>query len=202
MVYFFSDFESITSENIDFYISMLPPLRKKKAESYRTFRGKRTCVIAYLLFLYGYRKEYGLKDAPDFEIEENGKPYLKNHPEIHFNISHCDKAAICAFSASAIGADIEASRRITPSLINKVCSDTEIREINESDDKQLTFCRIWTIKEAVAKLSGEGIAGNLKEINGSGICTITKFIAPDMYITIASEKSEAIEIVNVIDIII
>lgn len=199
MIYFFSDFDSITSEKLDSYIDILPPLRKNKAESYRFLKGKKTCVIAYLLFLYGYRKEYGLKDTPDFEIAKNGKPYLKNHPEIHFNISHCEKAVICAFSDSPIGADIEVSRRITPSLINKVCSDNEIKEINESEDNQLTFCRIWTIKEAVAKLSGEGIAGNLKELNGSNICTVTEFIAPDMYITIASEKTEAIVLKNIND---
>lgn len=197
MVYFFSDFDSITSENFNSYIDMLPPLRRKKAESYRFLKGKKVCVIAYLLFLYGYRKEYGLNDIPDFEIAKNGKPYLKNHPDIYFNISHCEKAVICAFSDSPIGADIEASRQITPSLINKVCSDSEIKEINESADKQLTFCRIWTIKEAVAKLSGEGIAGNLKELNGSNICTVSKFISPDMYLTIASEKAGGIEIEKV-----
>lgn len=197
MIYYFSDFDSITSEKLNSYIDMLPPLRRKKAESYRFLKGKKTCVIAYLLFLYGYRKEYGLNDTPDFEIAENGKPYLKNHPDICFNISHCEKAVICAFSDLPIGADIETSRKITPSLISKVCSDKEIMEINESEDKQLTFCRIWTIKEAVAKLSGEGIAGNLKEINGGNIYTVTEFIAPDMYITIASEKAEAIVKVNI-----
>ena len=41
--------------------------------------------------------------------------------------------------------------------------------------------------------------GNLKELNGSNICTVTEFIAPDMYITIASEKTEAIVLKNIND---
>lgn len=194
MIYYFSDLDMITEKNIDMYLAMLPELRRKKALNYRFLSGKVTCIIAYLLFLYGYRNEYGYKDTPDFDTKENGKPYLINHPDIHFNISHCSKAVVCAFSKNEIGIDIETSRKTTPALIKKVCSDEEIYEINNSSNPELSFCKIWTEKEAISKLSGEGISSDLKKINSNGTYTQSYFYEPDMYITIASNKMEAIEI--------
>ena len=41
---------------------------------------------------------------------ENGKPYIKDHPDIHFNISHTNGAIAVAFSDSPIGVDVEKIR--------------------------------------------------------------------------------------------
>lgn len=95
MLYYFTDLKNITKEQLDSLMPLLPPERLKRALKYKFPEDRLACVIAYLLFLYGYRTEYNLTDTPDFDISPDGKPYLKSHPEIYFNISHCSKAVMC-----------------------------------------------------------------------------------------------------------
>lgn len=59
MIYLFNELNQINENNIEQLLELLPPERKKRAMKYRFFSGKAACVIAYLLFLYGYRVIYG-----------------------------------------------------------------------------------------------------------------------------------------------
>ena len=43
-------------------------------------------------------------------------------------------------------------------------NDAEIDEITHSQNPALAFIRFWTMKEAVLKLSGEGIRNNMKTV--------------------------------------
>ena len=68
MLYYFTDLKNITDEQLDRFLSLLPPERLKRTLKYKFPEGRLACVIAYLLFLYGYRTEYNLTDTPDFDI--------------------------------------------------------------------------------------------------------------------------------------
>ena len=121
-------------------------------------------MLAYLLLKEGLRQEYGLTDNPIFEYNEHGKPSIVGHPEIHFNLSHCKEAAICAVSNKPIGVDIESSQELKDSLVNYTMNDDEKAEIAGSHNPAATFIRLWTMKEAVLKLSGHGLTDNLKPV--------------------------------------
>ncbi|MBQ8969089.1 MAG: 4'-phosphopantetheinyl transferase superfamily protein [Bacteroidaceae bacterium] len=57
--------------------------------------------------------------------------------------------------------DIEAiDRKVTDSLIRYAMNDEEQAKIAHSIDRNRTFFRLWTQKEAVAKLLGIGIQGD------------------------------------------
>ena len=105
-----------------------------------------------------------LKELPSIEYAENGKPFLKNYPDLHFNLSHCRLYVAVAIHRSPVGVDIECRRNVTPALIRRVCSDDEQLSISLSKDPDMEFLRLWTRKEAYLKYTGTGIVEPLTDI--------------------------------------
>ncbi len=152
--------------NFDFEaaLPLLSEQRREQALKFKHEQGRKTCAAAYLLLCEGLRKEYGITEKPVFEYGEHGKPFILGHPEIHFNMSHCREAAICAISETPVGIDVESIREYRESLVHYTMNDDEIAEITHSPNPALAFIRYWTMKEAVLKLSGEGIRNDLKNV--------------------------------------
>ena len=72
--------------------------------------------------------------------------------------------ALCAIDSQPVGADVETKRKITPSLIAYTMNETEQAEIASAPESLLAFLALWTKKEAVLKLTGEGIRNDLKTV--------------------------------------
>ena len=191
MIYLFNELNLINENNIEQLLELLPPERKERAMKYRFFSGKTSCVIAYLLFLYGYRVIYGNTDTPDFDVEDNGKPYLTSHPDIHFNLSHCTGAITCVFADSPVGVEIQECRKVTPSHIRKICTDAEADNIMSSNNPDEEFCKIWSVREAVSKCTGEGVFKNIRSPLSHECHTFTTHIEPDMYMTVATLEEQS-----------
>lgn len=105
-----------------------------------------------------YRRETG-NDLPPISRTERGKPLFSNSP-LHFSISHTPRRAFCALSPVPIGIDAEETDRIVrPGLAGKILSPGELRQYNAAADKRRTLLTFWVLKEAAAKLSGEGLRG-------------------------------------------
>ena len=85
-----------------------------------------------------------------------GKPQLI-HDFLHINISHCKGLAVAACGTVPLGVDAEVPRAVRESLLQKVCTAEEIVQIKAADDENSMFSRFWTLKEAYAKYTGEGI---------------------------------------------
>ena len=138
--------------------------RREQALKFKFEQGQRLCVLAYQLLKEGLRKEYGITDNPIFEYNEHGKPSIVGHPEIFFNLSHCKEAVICVISNKPVGVDVECIREFKESLVNYTMNDEEKTEITKSDKPEATFIRLWTMKEATAKLIGTGITHDVKSL--------------------------------------
>lgn len=185
MIYLFTDYDMITKEYEELLLSKLPPLRKEKAMRFKHLEGRISCIIGYLLFLYGYKKLYNNPDTPDFDIGDNSKPYLSAHPDINFNISHCKGAACCIFSDKPVGVDIQELRRGKLNAMLKICSEKEQELINSASDPELEFCRLWSVKEAVSKQSGDGIFRDIKNLSYENLFVHTELIDGDKFLTAA-----------------
>ncbi|WP_426351310.1 4'-phosphopantetheinyl transferase family protein [Alloiococcus sp. CFN-8] len=93
------------------------------------------------------------------------KPSLKNHPRIHFNISHCSSAIAVAISAVApIGIDIEAIREYSPYSLQRCFSKEEADYIKNSMNPNKEFFRLWTLKESYVKAIGLGMSYPMKKV--------------------------------------
>lgn len=156
MVYLNDDIAGFDFEAV---LPLLSEQRREQALKFKHELGRKTCAAAYLLLCEGLRQEYGITEKPVFEYGEYGKPSIVGHPDIHFNLSHCRNAAICALSDSPVGVDIETIRPYKDSLARYTMSDEELEKIQQAPRPDVEFTKLWTRKEAVLKLTGEGIQG-------------------------------------------
>ena len=150
--------------DLDEALLQLSDQRREVALKYKHELGQRTCAAAYVLLCEGLREVYGITEKPIFEYGEHGKPSIIGHPDIHFNLSHCKEAAICAISDHPIGVDVEVVRRYNESLARHVMNDEEMETILQSEHPEVMFTRLWTMKEAVVKRSGRGITDDIKHV--------------------------------------
>jgi len=160
-------------------LTELSDQRRDVALRYKYELGRRTSVAAYLLLCEGLQKEYGITEKPLFEFGEHEKPSLVGHPEIHFNLSHCREAAICMIADHPVGIDIESIREYREPLVNYTMNEKEIRQIKQSERPDIEFIKLWTQKEAVLKLSGEGISRDMKQILLNPPASLTTIVSPD-----------------------
>lgn len=115
---------------------------------------------ALSLLSHGLKKLYAISDIR-LEKGEHGKPYLPDHTEIHFNISHCKGLAVCGISRHEIGVDAELIRSCRPGAMKRIFSPEEQELVISSQDKDTDFFRIWTLKEALGKYLGTGLFSDL-----------------------------------------
>ena len=110
---------------------------------------------------------YAGAPMPPIAVEERGKPYFVNAPW-HFSISHTKRHVFCALSRRRIGIDAEESdRQIQPKLADKILSCAEREQYDKAEDPRLALLTFWVLKEAGAKLSGEGLQGYPNHTNFS-----------------------------------
>ena len=86
-----------------------------------------------------------------------------------------------------VGIDAEeAGRSINLRLAEKILSPGEALRFAEAEDKRLALLKLWVLKEAAAKLSGEGLRGypnhtafspddpRVQEIDGCIVAIVTE----------------------------
>jgi len=175
--------EHTESLDIEKALAMVSPQRREHALKFAHESGRRLSLAVYLLLMDGLQKEYGITEAPEFDYLEGGKPVIKGHPEIHFNFSHSGTVALCAIDSQPVGADVETKRKITPSLIAYTMNEVEQSEITSAPESQAAFLAFWTRKEAVLKLTGEGIRSDLKTVltNAKNVVFETKITENYIY---------------------
>ena len=156
--------DDIAGFDFDGALPLLSEQRREQALKFKYELGRKTCAMAYLLLCEGLRKEYGITERPVFEYGEHGKPSIIGHPDIHFNLSHCREAVICAVSDRPVGIDIESIREFKDSLVHYTMNEQEVAQIEQAERPNVEFIRLWTMKEARLKLSGRGITDNMKHV--------------------------------------
>ena len=161
MIYLNDDLETFDWQAA---LPLLSEQRRQQCLKFKHELGRKTCAAAYLLLCQGLRREYGIEEPPVFEYGEHGKPAIVGHPEICFNMSHCREAALCVLSDRPVGVDVESIRSYSESLARYTMNDEEMLLILKARRPEVEFTRLWTLKEAVVKRSGEGIRNDMKHV--------------------------------------
>ena len=145
-------------------IPFLSAERLKKIKSITNEKVRREKIYAYGLLRYALFEERLTASAPAFSYGQNGKPFLTDYPDIHFNLSHAGGFCACAVSDEEIGLDIQDFRPLKADISRRICTPAELEAVNASDDPQKEICRLWCMKEARGKLTGKGFAESFDKI--------------------------------------
>lgn len=147
--------------------AVLPQLSEQRREQVLRFKhegSRKQCAAAYLLLKRALKEVYGIDENPVFEYDEGGKPTIRGHADIHFNLSHCAKAVACIVADRPVGIDVEETCRYKDNLARYAMNDEEYDQITHSDNPALTFTKLWTMKEALLKYTGEGLRRDIKTV--------------------------------------
>ena len=213
MKIFLTDISDMNDDIMNKGLKLVPAYRKDKIERYRFMEDKERSLAAGLLLNYAtklysiymsYAGEIELKTASDdifnvkldelvksydtsydhnIEYAGNGKPVYSGL-EIHFNLSHAGTCVVCAVSDRPVGIDIERPRKNAIKVAERFFTQAECDWIG--------FARIWTLKEAYAKLTGDGIAGTVSKVEFRHETAANMTSVVNMYIS--GKKADNIKI--------
>ena len=119
-------------EKFRFYYNKMPAERKKKIDRVKHRNDKELSLGAGIL-----------------ENEFAGEGF-------YHNLSHSGSRAVLAVSDGAVGIDIEPVREYSMKIVRRFFSEREQAYVSMNGAEG--FFRIWTLKEAFMKATGEGIS--------------------------------------------
>jgi len=180
----------VTEAEVQRMLPLVDGQRRKEALRYKHLFGQFACLKSWLM-LQELLKPLGINDM-EFCFNEHGKPSLKHHPDIHFNLSHCKNGIAVAVDFAPVGIDIESFRKDNLSLVRKTMNPTEAEWIYASSEPVEVFTQYWTKKEAVVKLRGTGIIDDLHHVlDGKGYRLETHLNREKRYAwSVAHQKQE------------
>ena len=107
-----------------------------------------------------------------FATGEHGKPFLEGAP-LEFNLSHSSDLALIAVGRERqVGVDVERVRSVPDleDLAGRVCGPHELATLAAlaEEHRAHAFLAMWTRKEALAKATGDGIGGVMRDGRAGG----------------------------------
>ncbi len=120
----------------------------------------------------------------------HGKPYLRDYPNVHFNISHSGQYVACAVADRPVGIDVQVVGTYRPDVAVRVCSEGELAKIETSDNLATEFTKLWTRKEAYLKMLGCGIAGGIRELPTGDETRIKTSLLPNAVLSVAYQRGK------------
>lgn len=187
-IYLINGIDAFDDGLIETCLWFFPKWRSDKMLNYKFLKGKVQCAVAYLLLIYALREEGVFVDMPEFSYGEHGKPFLKNYPDWHFNISHCKNAVCCVLSQEEVGIDIEEIKEYKESLAAYICNEEELAILHNSDNPADGFYRLWTQKEAVFKMLGSGITNDIKNVLINNDVSVKSYKFDNIWLSVSCLK--------------
>ena len=135
----------------------------------RVIRHRREHLSAWLLFLYALRKEYGITELSSLQLARHphGKPYSVAHPELFFNLSHCQGACACVLADRPVGIDVERKLSYKETLMRRICTKDEqalFADCQNDTERADLLSVLWPMKESYVKRDGRGLSCRLNQV--------------------------------------
>ena len=147
-----SDIDKWSGENISTRIN-------DKIKRLKIIDDKKRTLAGELLARYAMVLEKQIpKTELIFDVHENGKPYCRSFPEVHFNISHSGSWVVCAVSGRSIGIDIEKIDGADMQIAKRFFTEYEYQYLQRQENKAEIFYKLWTLKESYIKCTGKGLS--------------------------------------------
>ncbi len=189
--------ECVSEEDYRQCAGLLPPWRRREAEKYLLPSDRLQCAKAYLLLCRLIEEYTGKREMPEFGYGEYGKPFIKGQPRLHFNISHCARAVMCVVGDAPVGCDVEVIPQEADGDVMDLCfSPEERKRTAAAENPAAQFTATWTRKEALLKLRGTGLDGNVRDVllspiaEGVSFNTVVRAGRGYVYTTCVLEKEK------------
>jgi len=189
MLYIFSSFNDANDDFLKQVMPLLTEERLAKVTRIRDRQGKLLSAAVYLLLRFALRDEFGIAEAVEFIYGEKGKPELRDHPEIRFNLSHCRNAAACVVSNRETGVDIQDIRTVSERVAKRVLTADEFMEFKGAEDPDGYFCRLWAIKECRLKQTGRGIGVEMSQLPADSVADIYVHRGDDYFCCVSGAET-------------
>lgn len=142
-----------TSEAMRAALPYLDAARRRRAFRLRILQKRAQCVGAGVLLTH-LLGENGV--PPRLTYGAAGKPFLADRPDVQFSLSHTGDWVFCAVSDGAVGMDAQQLCPIGERVIRRCFSAEEQAWLRQAPADAAV--RLWTRKEAYAKLTGAGLS--------------------------------------------
>ncbi len=140
---------------------LVSPEKRKRIERYRFFRDARNSLLGDILVRLAVGGMTGLPNSRlFFGTEKNGKPFLLDHPHVHFNVSHTSHYVAVAVDDTPVGLDIESLSSDRTDIAKRFFAPDENEYILScpAERRPRAFYEIWTKKESFTKWDGSGLS--------------------------------------------
>ena len=149
------------AEEYERILSHLPEEAIKRAQRFRRQDDRVRSVVAAFMMKRDVERILRERNLPPhFRILRGvyGKPYVAEHPDIHFSISHSGAVIVYASGTESLGVDVEEMACGDLSEFRGFFRTHEWNHINTSEHPIFEFYRVWTVREAFSKLIGQGLS--------------------------------------------
>jgi 4'-phosphopantetheinyl transferase len=156
---------------LDSTAALLPLLNTSEsaqADRFRVAADRDAYIAAHALLRATLSRDASILPAEwRFRTAKGGKPELdpgQAPTSLHFSLSHTRGLVACAVGRRALGIDAEAWREPAPiELAERYFAPAEARLVADlsPEERPSAFYRLWTLKEAYLKATGEGLAAAL-----------------------------------------
>lgn len=134
-------------------LEQVSPARREKAARLKPESDRRLCVGAGLLLEYILDGLGAAGKQRLMEYAPSGRPFLPAFPGVGISIAHSGKYALAACLEGRVGADIQALIP-RPEKLFRLLGDEELAFCRDDPER---FTRLWALKEAYGKYTGEGL---------------------------------------------
>ena len=139
-------------------VSLLYAARYEERGLSRGEEGQLQRRLARALLGLALRREFSLElDTLPMERGPQGKPHFPGVP-VEFSLSHCRGMVCAGLSAAPLGVDVQPARPYSQRLARRICTPEELAWLGGSPQKDRDLMALWTWKEAVMKLWGQGMS--------------------------------------------
>jgi 4'-phosphopantetheinyl transferase len=150
------------------YLAILDDSERQRYRRLRRESDRRRYLSAHVLLRTALSSAAGGEVDPRcwrFAEDDHGRPSVApaaGLPCLHFSLSHSEELAVAAVSSTcAVGVDVEMLQRSSARApLDAVLAPSEHAwlSVRPPADKWVDFTRLWTVKEAYAKLIGRGLS--------------------------------------------
>jgi phosphopantetheinyl transferase len=126
----------------------------------------------------------------DYVKDERGKPHFpkSSDSDLHMSISHCKGGIAFIIADEPVGIDVEEISRMNLKISRRICTENELKLLENAEDNQELLCKLWVLKEAYSKLTGKGLSQGFNTIETAGNDKLLTIKRGDVYIGIATSS--------------